>query len=65
MLVQLPGYTEVELFPMPFGGIVITVTLIFQQCATLGVQGYNGGLSLVCWRSVVGKPARTPQGSRE
>ena len=56
MLVQLPGHTEVELFPMPFGAIVITVTLIFQKCATLGVQGYNGGLSLVCWRSVKVSP---------
>ena len=65
MLVQLRGYTELELFLMLFGAIAITVMLISQRCATLDVQRYNGGLSHVCWQSVVGKSARTQQGSRE
>ena len=65
MLVQLSGYAELELILMLFGAIAITVMLISQRCPTLGVQRYNGGLSDVCWRSVVGKPARIPKGSRE
>ena len=36
MLVQLSGYTELELFLMPFGAIAITVMLISQRVSDVG-----------------------------